>query len=120
MKKLILLLTILFTQIIVAQTFEENKRLAEQGDAIAQNNLGICYQFGKETLKDLQKTVYWYKKAAEQGNSVAQFNLSLCYTYGEGILKDLKKADFWCKKAYENGSEKAKKHWEDEELWKYE
>ncbi len=120
MKKLILLLTILFTQIIVAQSFEETKRLAEQGDASAQFMSGVCYFFGKGTLKDPKKAFYWFKKSAEQGDAKAQFNLSICYKNGEGVIKDLKKAAYWCKKAYENGSEKKKKLWEDNELWKYE
>ena len=65
MKKLLFILTILFTQIIVAQSFEENKRLAEQGNADAQNNLGRCYATGQGTLKDPKKAAYWCKKAYE-------------------------------------------------------
>ena len=127
MKKIILLLTILFTQIIVAQdvqetkpVFEETKRLAEQGDANAQHILGLCYDNGEGTTKDPKKAVFWYTKAAEQGDAKAQTNLSVLYTFGEGTQKDLKKAAYWCKKAQENGAEVAKKLWKDYELWKYE
>ena len=120
MKKLILLLTILFTQIIVAQSFEETKKIAEEGDVEAQYNLGNHYYFGKGTLKDSKKAVYWYTKAAKQDYTNAQYNLARCYENGNGTQKNQKKAAYWCKKAYENGHENAKKLWENEELWKYE
>ena len=47
-------------------------KAAEQGNAVAQYNLGVCYNFGKGVEKDLQKAIEWYTKAAEQGDEDAQ------------------------------------------------
>jgi len=40
-------------------------KAAEQGDATAQNNLGVCYENGMGVERDRKKAVYWYTKAAE-------------------------------------------------------
>ncbi len=46
---------------------KEFKALAEQGNAMAQNNLGTIYEEGKVVPKDYAEAFNWYKKAAEQG-----------------------------------------------------
>ena len=43
----------------------EWKPLAEQGDADAQNKLGLMYRKGKGVSKDNKTAVKWYKLAAE-------------------------------------------------------
>lgn len=45
--------------------------LAEQGDATAQNNLGVMYEYGLGVPKDDAEAVKWYRMAAEQGNALA-------------------------------------------------
>ena len=103
--------------------FKEIQPLADQGDAIAQYNLGVMYDYGKGVLKDYQQAAKWYRKAADQGNALAQFSLGRMYAYGEGVLKDLTKAKYWTKKAYENPDEpekgRARITWDKFELWKY-
>ena len=47
-------------------------KAAEQGDADAQCNLGMCYEDGDGVEKDLQKAIEWYTKAANQGNTNAK------------------------------------------------
>jgi TPR repeat protein len=49
---------------------------AEQGDATAQNNLGVMYETGRGGNKDLGEAAWWYRKAAEQGDADAQENLA--------------------------------------------
>ncbi|MGM9812319.1 MAG: TonB family protein [Muribaculaceae bacterium] len=44
------------------------RKAAEQGNATAQNNLGICYEDGEGVTKDIYEAVKWYRKAAAQGN----------------------------------------------------
>ena len=78
-------------------------KAAEQGDATAQYNLGVCYENGDGVEKDSQKAVKWYKKAAEQGHADAQCNLGVCYEKGDGVEKDLKQAVKWYEKAAEQG-----------------
>lgn len=48
------------------------KKVAEQGDAEAQFNLGKCYYHGDGVNRDLKEAVYWFRKAAEQGHVKAQ------------------------------------------------
>jgi len=77
--------------------------VAEQGDAIAQNNLGVCYYYGNGIRKDYDKAADWFAKAAEQGNANAQKNLGLCYYDGDGVCQDYEKAVHWLSKAEEQG-----------------
>ncbi|MBQ9525198.1 MAG: sel1 repeat family protein, partial [Bacteroidaceae bacterium] len=78
-------------------------KLAQQGDAYAQDLLGSIYG----VLKDNQKEVQWLTKAAKQGSSGAQFNLGVCYYNGEGVAKDYQKAVQWYTKAAEQGHDGA-------------
>lgn len=43
------------------------RKAAEQGDATAQNNLGVMYTNGLGVGQDYAQAVEWYRKAAEQG-----------------------------------------------------
>jgi len=45
---------------------------AEQGNALAQANLGHMYELGRGVIKDEVEAVEWYRKAAEQGNARAK------------------------------------------------
>ncbi|HIU97479.1 MAG TPA: sel1 repeat family protein, partial [Candidatus Ornithoclostridium faecigallinarum] len=47
-------------------------KAAEQGDAVAQCNLGICYANGQGVKQDRQKAIEWYTKAAQQGDEYAK------------------------------------------------
>ncbi|MDC4264869.1 sel1 repeat family protein [Acinetobacter baumannii] len=56
----------------------------ENGDPIAQYNIGVIYQQGLNDNKvNLDKAVYWFEKAAEQGEEEAKANLGIIY-YTEG------------------------------------
>jgi len=95
--------------------FEDEKaaywinKAAENGYAVAQNELGSCYLVGALVPKNLEMAVYWYKKAAEQDDATGQYNLGLCYGKGNGVQRDLEKAVHWVTKAAEQGYEDAKK-----------
>ena len=45
---------------------------AEQGDADAQYNLGVCYDDGKGVAKNKQEAAKWYRMAAANGNEDAE------------------------------------------------
>ena len=79
------------------------RKVAEQGLAGAQCNLGASYANGEGVRKDAVKAVKWYRKAAEQGDAEAQCNLGSCYVIGEGVRKDAGKAVEWWPKAAELG-----------------
>jgi TPR repeat protein len=63
----------------------EWRPLAEQGDAKAQNNLGVMYEKGLGVPQDYAEAVKWYRKAAEQGDARAQNNLGVMYAAGRGV-----------------------------------
>ena len=48
-------------------------KAAEQGDALAQFNLGLMYHDGDGVPRDYKQAFYWYRKAAELGHAAAQF-----------------------------------------------
>ncbi|MCR5946818.1 sel1 repeat family protein [Salmonella enterica subsp. houtenae] len=83
----------------------ENKlrRAAEQGDMVAQNELGVLY----EKAKNHTKSAYWYNKSAEKGYSLAQYNIGVAYENGRGVSKNYQKANDWYRKAAIQGYSKA-------------
>ncbi len=48
--------------------------LAEQGDTMAQSNLGVMYEFGLGVPRDFVQAYLWFSLAAAQGDAVAQQN----------------------------------------------
>jgi len=70
------------------ESIEELRARAEQGDADAQNNLGIRYDQGEGVPQDDVEAVRLFRLAADQGNAYAQFNLGLMYDRGDGVPQD--------------------------------
>jgi TPR repeat protein len=83
------------------------RKAAEQNDATAQFNLGVCYDKGQGVAKDEAEAVKWYRKAAEQNDAKAQHNLGFCYAKGQGVAKDEVEAVKWYRKAAEQNDAKA-------------
>ena len=79
------------------------RKQSEQGDLVAQNELGQLYESGKEIPKNYVKAREWYLKAADQGLAEAQNNLGLIYDYGRGVKVDFIKAKELYEKAAEQG-----------------
>jgi TPR repeat protein len=65
--------------------FDTVRRQAEQGNAEAQNRLGILYRDDRSVLKDDAQAVAWFRKAAEQNNAPAESNLADMYFEGKGV-----------------------------------
>jgi len=86
------------------------KERAQQGNAEAQFNLGVCYANGEGVAKDWDEAVKWWRKAAEQGDADAQKNLGNSYYQGEGVAKDAVEAVKWYRKAAEQGNADAQKN----------
>ena len=61
---------------------EEWRRLAEQGLAAAQFDLGVLYENGDGVRQDYVEAVNWYRLSAEQGYAMAQNNLAGMYARG--------------------------------------
>ena len=83
------------------------RKAAEQGDVIAQCNLGFMYQNGTGIEQSYEKAVEWYLKAAEQGFACAQCNLGCMYENGRGVEQSFEKAREWYEKAAEQEYEDA-------------
>ncbi len=100
------------------------KRLAEEGDAEAQFDLGLIYQFaGKyatgepvpfgisstgenivlEGPRDYAEAARWYRKAADQGTGHAQVSLGEMYYRGQGVQQDYFGAVYWFRRAASQG-----------------
>ena len=105
MKKFLSIIFIIFVSVILsfAANIDELKKAAEQGDAQAQCNLGLCYAFGYGVEKNLSEAVKWWRKAAEQGYAQAQCNLGISYANGDGVEKNPTEAVKWYRKAAEQG-----------------
>lgn len=79
------------------------EKLANEGDASAQNILGMMYDNGYGVSQDYQKAFYWYSKAADNGVASAQYNLGLMYKNGYGVVQDFQKAFAWYSRAANQG-----------------
>jgi TPR repeat protein len=66
--------------------------LARNGNALAQNNLGVMYQKGLGVAQDFRKAHSWFEKAAAQNLAEANVNLGLLYFDGLGVTQDQQKA----------------------------
>jgi TPR repeat protein len=60
-----------------AEVFSQLMNRAESKDAEAQNNLGLCFQFGYGAGQDYKKAAVWFRRAAEGGLATAQFKLAV-------------------------------------------
>jgi hypothetical protein len=92
-----------------AQQREMNKvigllrKAADQGDALAQNILGLLYALGQGAKQDFGEAVRWYRKAAAQGHADAQCHLAAAYAKGQGVKQDLGEAVRLFRKAADQG-----------------
>ena len=77
--------------------------LAEQGNAMAQFNLGHMYANGYGVPENDKTAVKWFTKAAEQGLAEGQFNLGAMYDFGDGVPENDKTAVKWYTLAAEQG-----------------
>lgn len=83
---------------------EITRRMATEGDAAAQSNLGWMHLYGKGVPRDTEMALHWYTMAAEQGDVAAQENLHIMYRKGIGVEADISKAVAWAVKSAESGN----------------
>ena len=86
-----------------ATALREWRPLAEQGDALAQYNLGMLYRKGRGVPQDDVQARQRYEKAAAQGQAKAQYNLGTLYLNGSGVPKDYQQALRWFRMAADQG-----------------
>ncbi len=83
---------------------------AAQGNALAQNYLGLMYMNGHGVPTDYAQALSWYNKAAAQGNFSGECNLGIMYERGLGVPKDKVTAYMWYTLATQSGSPLAPKN----------
>ncbi|HTZ96491.1 MAG TPA: GAF domain-containing protein [Terriglobales bacterium] len=84
------------------------RRLAEQGDSVAQFAVGTRYATGQDVPQDYAQATRWFTQAAEQGSVIAQATLAAYYSTGRGVPQDPSKAYFWSLIAQAGGDEASK------------
>lgn len=76
--------------------------LAEQGDAVAQLQMGMLFLNGWGVGKDYARAFKWLQMSANSDNKDAQYALGSMYLRGQGVRFDLNQSFFWRKKAADN------------------
>jgi TPR repeat protein len=76
---------------------------AAQGNAEAQDSLGVCYTQGQGVEIDHKTAVQWWRRAAEQGYPVAQCNLGNAFYEGRGVAQSHDEAVKWFRLAAAQG-----------------
>jgi len=96
-----------------AKSLPELRKLAGQGDAEAQWQMGVRFHSGEGVPHDDAQAMQWFQRAAEQGHVTAQGALGAYYFAARGVPKDLSKAYFWSWIAMAQGDEisKARLDW---------
>jgi hypothetical protein len=77
--------------------------LANQGNAIAQAELGVMYTYGRGVPQNDAQAVAWLSKAAAQGNAWGEGRLGQMYLNGQGVQRDYAQAHMWLRKGAEQG-----------------
>ncbi len=82
---------------------EKWRPLADKGDTIAQNNIGIMYERGQGVERNDVEAAKWYQRAAAKGHAAAQNNLGLGYFNGRGVKRNYGEALKWYRRSAEQG-----------------
>lgn len=78
--------------------------LAAQGNAEAQNNLGLLYLHGKGVPANLTEAVRYFQLSAAAGSALGQNNLGGLYRDGRGVPRDYGRAARWFAAAASQGN----------------
>ena len=98
---------ILFEQGKYEKAYRMWQPLANNGDRVAQNYLGIHHYLGLGMERNFRLAKEWFEKAAMNGLSDAQYNLGVMYENGEYVQKDYLTAYMWFVIADRNGNSHA-------------
>jgi len=84
-------------------------KLADEGDAYSQINIGQLYMTGKGVPLDYTKAMYWFRKAAEQGDGFACGCIGHLYRFGKGVPQNNTEARKWFEKGASREDKYSKK-----------
>jgi TPR repeat protein len=85
-----------------AEAFACYRKAADQGNAKAQNKVGLCFYFGWGVAEDKHEAVNWFSKSTRQGNTD-----SPCFLGQWHIETDYAEAYKWLTLAFEQGDKRA-------------
>jgi TPR repeat protein len=95
-----------------ARRVQVTMEAANNGDASAQNKLGVYYEIGASIGQNDVEAAKWFRMAADQGHGEAMFNLAEMYEQGRGVPKNLDEAIALYKKSCANGCKCACKRYQ--------
>lgn len=88
-----------------SKSIEELTKMAEDGDADAQMELGYRYLYGFNTEENREQAMYWFVRAAEAGNAEAQRTVGFFYALGGNeTAPNYEEALRWSMAAAEQGN----------------
>ena len=79
------------------------ERAAMQGQALAQNRLGLMYYQGQGVAPDDGRAAAYFRQAALQADMNGEYNLATLYAAGRGVPKDEELAFHLFRRAAEKG-----------------
>jgi hypothetical protein len=82
---------------------ESYELAAHQGNAAAQFDLGLTYEYSEGVDQNYERAKEYYEAAARQGYADAQPNLGLFYAKGQGVKQSFEIAREWWMKSAEQG-----------------
>ena len=82
------------------ENFRNLKKQADQGDPVAQNQVGVLFERGLGAKKSYAKALQYYRASAHQGFVGGQYNLAWAYGWRK---KDHPKSVIWFSKAAKQG-----------------
>jgi TPR repeat protein len=83
------------------------RKAAEQGEKVAQFDMGVLYLRGLGVPQDNGKAADWFLKAANQGYARAQYQLATLFEEGQGRIQSHALAATFYRKAAEQGDAEA-------------
>ncbi len=109
------------SQLAVAQTYLEGigcprdpaeamywfQLAAHQGEPMAMNMLGRCYENGWDMSVNYELAAVWYREAAEHGSDWGMYNYAHVLANGRGIAPSRAQAFHWFARAAEAGHSRA-------------
>ena len=96
-----------------SEAFKIYKKLADEGDIKALNQVAYMYAGGEGVAKDYSEALKYSKLSADKGNAKGQFNLGIAYLYGFGVVKNNEEALKWFGLAAKQGDVDAQNSYND-------
>jgi hypothetical protein len=92
------------SDIVLLVNCSDLKQLADQGDATAQFQCGLCFQTAKGVSIDLTSAAHYFRLSADQGNADGQCSYGRCLQDGKGVSIDLRSAAHYLKLSADQGN----------------